>query len=860
MPLRRLSIREIQSRPARSFLTLLSIVGGVAAIVATYLASESAQLAQIALVRAVSGNAALEIEGAGGASFDGKPLEPIAKLAGVAVASPVLRRYSNMTLGAEPEPDPNKAPAGSESEIKKPVRYRVQLLGVVPELDQQVRGYKLVSGENLNHSDSDSNAVLMDEGFARSAHVTLGSEVRFLTRSYVQTGKVVGLIKPSNASAGIQSGLIVAHLTTVQRWSRANGKLDAVQIVLDKNANLEKMTETIKGMLSEELRVAQPQLRSQVTKESLAGPQLGLLVAMVVVLILSVMIIYNTFQMNVGERRRTIGILRAMGTTRKQVLLMIVREGMWLGVVGTFLGCIIGPFGATAFRMSYAKFLQIEIPASPFSIWPYLLAGTCGVTVSLVGAFLPALFASRLSPSEAMRMVAKGEFATNRTIFLQIGSLLLLVGLSIQTLALSGVIHIKHSVPALLPLTFGAIFLIPAVIGDLTLFVERLFSFFFKTEGMLARRQILRHRGRSSLTIGIIFIAMGGGLGLASTILDNVRNIEGWYSRAVKGDFFIRAAMPDMNSGQAADMPDGLTEKVTAMQGVELVDSLRFVRARSNENSVVVVVRKFNSKSQEYFDLIEGHEVEVMAGIHRGEVVLGSVLSQRLNIHVGDTLPLETKEGATTLRVVGVTNEYIAGGLTIYLEASIAKKLLDVDGTDVIVVKAITKEQAIVEQQLRKLCDETGMMFQSNVDLLGFVRETTNGMVGGLWVVLAIGSVVAAFGLINTLAMNILEQTREIGMLRVVAMTRQQVRKMILAQAFFMGVIGVVPGVLIGLWIALILNLSTQQATGRAIEFGLYPWLIVCSPLLELLVVVVAALIPAERAARVNISSALQYE
>ena len=720
----------------------------------------------------------------------------------------------------------------------------------------QVRGYKLVSGESLDRSDSDSNAVLMDEGFARSARVTLGSEVRFLTRSFVQTGKVVGLIKPSNASAGIQSGLIVAHLRTAQRWSRANGKLDAVQIVLDKNANIEKMADSIKGMLSDELRVAQPQLRSQVAKESLAGPQMGLVLAMVVELILSVLIIYNTFQMNVGERRRTIGILRSMGTTRKQLLWMIVREGLWLGLVGTILGCILGHYGEAVFRLSFSKFLQIEIPPSPLSIWPYLTATACGLTVSLLGAFIPALRASWLSPSEAMRVVAKGEFATNRAAWLFVGSIFVAFGLIVQFLSIRGIIEIKHSVPALIPLLIGLILLIPAVLGDLTRVVSWLLSFLFKTEGMLARRQILRHRGRSSLTIGIVLIAMGGGLGLSSTILDNVRNIEGWYSRAVKGDFFIRAAMPDMSSGKSAEMPDGLIEKVTAMPGVDLVDSLRFAPVRSNENSVIAVVRKFNSESQEYFDLVEGNEAEVMAGIHRGEIVIGSVLSQRLNIHVGDSLPLES----TTLRVVGVTNEYVAGGLTLYLEASFAKTILDIDGTDVIVVKAKDKERALVEQQLRSLCEETGMIFQSNVDLLRFVRETTNVVVGGLWVVLAIGSVVAAFGLVNTLAMNILEQTREIGMLRVVAMTRRQVRKMILAQAFIMGVIGVVPGILIGLWIAFVINLSTQQATGRAIEFGIYPWLVVCAPLLELLVVVIAAMIPAERAARVNISSALQYE
>ena len=406
----------------------------------------------------------------------------------------------------------------------------------------------------------------------------------------------------------------------------------------------------------------------------------------------------------------------------------------------------------------------------------------------------------------------------------------------------------------------GMVFLLPALIGDLTAWVAWLLSFFLRTEGMLARRQILRHRGRSSLTIGIVFIAMGTGLGMASTILDNIGNVESWYTRSIVGDFFVRAAMPDMNSGQAADMPDGLVEKVIAIPGVALVDTLRFVRARTNDSSVVVVVRNFNSDSQDYFDLTEGKEAEVMKGVRSGEVVLGSVLSQRLNLHIGDTLPLETNEGSTTLKVVGVTNEYIAGGLTLYLAADYAKKLLSVDGTDVIVVKANPNDLVLVEKQLRALCAETGMMFQSYVDLVKVIRDTLNGVVGGLWAVLALGSVIAAFGLINTLAMNILEQTREIGMLRVVAMTRWQIRKMILAQALIMGIIGIVPGVLTGLWIHYVINLTTMPVTGHAVLFTIYPWLLVGAPIFELLVVVVAAMVPAERAARLNVSSALQYE
>jgi putative ABC transport system permease protein len=845
-------------------LTLLSIVIGVAAIVATSLASNSAQLAQMAMVRAVTGNAALEIEAVGGNSFDGKIEEEIAALPGIDTASPIIRRYSRMFVG-----DPKKfieaqeaKRSNGETSVQEPVSYRVQLLGVIPNLDRQVRGYSLVDGKSIEDAQSEHPPVLMDVGFANSVGAKVGTDLYLATSSSLQkqVATVVGLVKPNDASAGIQSGLVVADLKTVQRWSRSIGKLDAIQIVPQKGYAVDKLLSDIKARLPVGLNVRVPTLRSEVAGESTVAMQQGLRLATAFSLLISAFIIYNTFQMNVGERRRQLGILRSLGATRKQLLWMIVREGLWLGAIGTVLGCFIGHFGAAILRSSTARLLQIEIPPSPWSVWPYVMAAASGLLVALVGAFFPAFRASRLSPSEAMRVVATGEFATSRAGWLTLGGILISVGLIIQALSVTHTIDVKHVVVGAVLMKVGIVFLLPGVIADLTSLVVQSLNWFLRTEGKLARRQLLRHRSRSSLTIGIVFIAMGTGLGMASTILDNIRNVEGWYQRAIIGDFFIRAAMPDMNSGQAADMPYELPKKVSEMPGVALVDMLRFVRARSNETSVVVVVRNFNSPTQDYFDLVEGKDGDVMQGIRKGQVVLGSVLSQRLNLHVGDTIPLETNEGATTLSIAGVTNEYIAGGLTLYMDAENAKRLLNVDGTDVIVVRAKSNELASVEKQLRQLCDETGMMFQSYVDLVQVIRGTLNGVVGGLWAVLALGSIIAAFGLINTLTMNILEQTREIGMLRVVAMTRSQIRKMILAQAIIMGIIGIVPGVLTGIWIAYVINLTTMPVTGHDVKFQIYPWLMFGALAFELAIVVIAAMIPAERAARLNLSTALQYE
>jgi putative ABC transport system permease protein len=406
----------------------------------------------------------------------------------------------------------------------------------------------------------------------------------------------------------------------------------------------------------------------------------------------------------------------------------------------------------------------------------------------------------------------------------------------------------------------GVIFLLPASLPLLTKIAVAPLMAWMPVEASLARRQVLRHPGRSAMTIGILLVAMAMGLGMAFTILDNIRDVQFWYKRTIVGDFFVRAAMPDMSSGHAADMPDGFPEKVAALDGILVSDTMRFVSARTGELSVIVIVRQFNSKTQDYFDLVQGDEDQVMQGIREGKVVLGSVLAERTQLSVGDLIELETTEGKVKVPIIGVTNEYLAGGLTLYMQTEQAKRLLSVEGTDAVIVRTDPAKRNQVKESLRKLADSEGLMVQSFQEMADSIETLINGVVGGLWVVLFLGALIAAFGLINTLAMNILEQTREIGMLRVVAMTRQQIRRMILAQALIMAFIGILPGVLLGVGVAGAMNLSTLIVTGHAVRFQWYPGFILGALVAEVLIVILAAMFPAERAARLNLAKALQYE
>ena len=121
-------------------------------------------------------------------------------------------------------------------------------------------------------------------------------------------------------------------------------------------------------------------------------------------------------------------------------------------------------------------------------------------------------------------------------------------------------------------------------------------------------------------------------------------------------------------------------------------------------------------------------------------------------------------------------------------------------------------------------------MLQSFADLRKRIDDLTKGVIAGLWGLLVLGLIVGAFAIANTLTMNVLEQTRELALLRVVAMTRWQVRKTILSQAIIIGVIGLGTGIVGGIIGAYVMNLSSLPLLGHAPAFALHPSLLaVCA-------------------------------
>lgn len=832
------SLRAIRTRPGRATLTLLSVVIGVAAVVSVSIGTATTRRAYEEMFAAVTGRAALEVAAAGGGNFDQKVLQQVARVPGVRAAAPVLQRPTIMYTDRR--------------------RLKLLVMGIDPKLDPLVRDYQIKQGKFLDPKEA--AGVVLETDFGQRLGIQVSKRIKLLTRRGVQRLYVIGLLESRGTAALRLGGLVFVRLDVAQYLFDCAGQIDSIQVVLEEGADVNAVREAIAKKLPQGVTVREPSGRSHLMEETLKASEMGLKLATAFSLLLAAFIILNVFLMNVGERRQQLAIMRAVGATRRQIAWVLVRESLMMGTLGTLLGILAGLGGARLLTQAIDQVLQIALPSMILTPLPFILAAAFGFGLSLLGAVIPAWRASRLTPLEALGTVAPHDMEGVPFRVIVIGILLTGGAAGMLFAAMTGGLPVEAGVTAGLLFLLGLVLLLPAALRQMTGMAAWALRWLFRVETQLAKRQVLRHRARSTLTIGVLFLAISTGIGLGNAIMDNVQDVRNWYRQAVSADFFVRAMMPDMATGLAADLPDELGKEIRQIPGIASIDMVRFVQARASGRQVVVIVREFSDPEHMYLNLEKGDRVKVRGQLLAGDVVIGSVLAQRTGLKLGQMIPIETREGTKEFRIAGIANEYVSGGLVVFMNREIAKKALGIEGVDAYILQAKPDQRAELKQKLQALADKYGVLLHSLTDITRLIDRMVDGIEGALWGVLVLGFVVAAFGVVNTLTMNVLEQTRELGLLRIVAMTRGQVRKTILVQAMIIGLIGLVPGTLAGVGVAYLMYLGTQPTTGHAVAFVFRPLLLVGSLLASLVIVIISAWVPAERAARLELNKALHYE
>lgn len=875
----RMSSREMRLHLGRSALTVASIVIGVAAVVAVGLGNGTLRRSYESMNQAVAGRAALEVTGAGDGPFDQSLVETIERIPGVKIALPLIQRQVVLYF---------------DDEQQQKRRVGVLAMGIDPARDEAVRDYELAGGEFFPAG----KGIVLEEAFARGLGLTVKHAVRVGSTSGRTKTFVCGLVRPKSGAAISHAATLFMPLEKAQERFNSEGKVDRVQLVLNEGADVAAVLKAVDKQLPVGLSIHRPAIHSSLADETTFSLQQGMRLAIGFVLVASVFIITNTFLMNLSQRRRQLAIMRAIGATRRQIMSVIYGEALLMGALGTGLGIGVGVGGAHLLTRAMGQLFQAPLPPVTVTLWPILAGIALGIGVSLMGAIIPARQASRLTPQEALTKGIATDVESVPKFVTRAGIIGFTVAVGLFFASMAGWTPYYDVVAASIVLLLTAVPLIPLGLAPISSAIVELLKPWSLAEARLAREQLLRHRGRTTLTIGVLFISATTAMGLAHSLMDNINDVKRWRNTALAGDLFVRATMPDMQSGLSAAIPDTVGDQIRKVAGIRDLDSVRFVSvglekpvaepsvdnlpataldevpddmgatgddaakvAESDEdNKVIVVARTYPTDEMTNLDVEGFTPTELRQSLTAGEVVIGSVLAQRFGLKRGDRLGLQTVAGVRSFYIKAITDDYMAGGLTVHMHSDIARKALGFQGVDVFVVRAAPNQLAAVTESLQKIADEQGLVLQSFADVSKLIDGMMGGVVGSLWVLLVLGVIVAAFGVANTLSMNVLEQTRELAVLRVVGATRKQIRKTIIAQAAMIGAIGLLPAGVLGIGMAYMMNIATAPVTGHLVTFVFHPVLWVGGPLAALCVVLLAAWFPALRASRLGPAQALRYE
>jgi putative ABC transport system permease protein len=221
---------------------------------------------------------------------------------------------------------------------------------------------------------------------------------------------------------------------------------------------------------------------------------------------------------------------------------------------------------------------------------------------------------------------------------------------------------------------------------------------------------------------------------------------------------------------------------------------------------------------------------------------------------------IEVSGISQSVRVAGVAKEYTAGGLMIIMDRTASELLYPVQQPQVYGIRCDPSATEIVGRRLQDVAREQGLIFQSLSDVREIVRNMVVGVTNRLFLILILALVIAGFAIVNTLTMNVIEQTRQLGVLRVVGMTRLQVFRLFQFQAFVLSLLALLPGTLIGVLLAFLISCSFQGVTELGLVFSVSPVLLGCYLACGILLSLLAAALPAIRAGRMKPLEAIHEE
>jgi putative ABC transport system permease protein len=855
-----LTLRSLRTHPLRTMLSAFGIILGVAGLLAIQITNQTALASLSELFEGTAGKTDLIITRAGtsGEGFSERIINRIADDPNVDAAVPSLQIPTTLAVGV-PELGTPLSLFGFDT-------GGFILYGIDPVVDPIVRDYTITQGIFLS-SEKDAQEIVLVEDFAEDNDLKVGKTVELLTPDGWQEFYIIGLMAKEGAGQNNNGAFGVVPLLAAQNLYHRTGELDQVDILLKPGFQATEKLESVKAALQvylgKDYTVITPASQGERVNQMLSGFSIGLNFMGGMALFVGGYLIYNAFSMTMVERTREFGLLRTLGCTRGQVTFQVLVEAVFLGLGGSGMGTILGIGLAQAAARLLAYLLKLD--SVPVIVKPELIFTSflVGVSVTIIAALIPAWQAGRISPLEALRIRGvrkEGWLIRNGWI---LGVVLLLI---------SSVILVANPFPSdvqfrlgsitVVLLFFGGTLLIPGSVGVWEKLSRPVVRTLYGSAGQLGSSNIQRARLRTTLTVAALMVGISMVI-ITRGMTGSFRgDLEVWIDAYIGGDLMVSSSAP---------MRTQVMHRLETVQGVQAITPMRTLevtwrRPDGKDEQLVFMGIDPDTYMRVTSFVFNDSQTDVQAVYRQlaggNAVFISSVLAEKYGLVVGDMLRVQTRRGIKNFTVAAVVVNFFNQGLTIQGSWADMRRYFGTNDANAYLVKVVDGySTAEVQKQIEDSFGEREhLSVVSNQSLINQVMKLLSQAYTLFEAMAVIAVLVGALGVVNTLTMNVLERTQEIGMLRSIGLTRGQTLGMVLAESAVMGMIGGVLGLGFGVVLTRIFLWSMTAMSGYKITFVLPVEAVWVSLLIALVVSQLAAILPARRAARTKILEAIHYE
>ncbi|HEX6998848.1 MAG TPA: ABC transporter permease [Gammaproteobacteria bacterium] len=826
------ALRFYLRHPWQLALALAGIALGVAVYVGVDLANDSARRAFELSAEALRGQATHRLLPVGG-ELDEDVYRELVLERGVAAAAPVLE--ADVAVAGRPD-------------------LRLRLLGVDPLEEGGVRafsGWVPGSASDIARLVAEPGTALVPEAVAEALGLSSETSVELRFRTGTGTLRVIGTLDAAALDPGAEPPLL-ADIATVQDLLGAQGTLSRIDLRLTPEQARALADDPPAGT------TLVPAGGDRAFDELARAFRTNLTALGLLALVVGMFLIYATMAFAIVQRRMTLGVLRSMGVTPRELLGGVLTEACVLGAAATLLGLALGHVLARSLvdlvlaTIGDLSFTAAVKGAEP-SRWIYVEGAVLGMAATLLAGLKPALDATRVAPAAALRR-ADVERAARRSArrgarlavpVAGAGAVLLVVAPRDLTTAFAGLFCV---------LAAGAL-LTPAAALLLARLAEPAARRAVGLPGVLAVRGVGASLSRTGVATAALSVAVATVIGVGLMIASFRESLVGWLGTTLTADLYVTFG----------DAPGGGAEedarRLAALPGVEGVSLTRAVVLETQLGEVTVRAHAPGPRGWG-LEIVAGGEGALDA-LARGEgVAVSEPFAFRRGLEVGEALSLPTPSGTARLPIVAVFRDYDTAGNGVVMPLALYRERWgDYAITGAGLHLAPGADRDAIERALREIAERRPLRWRSSEAIEALSLAVFDRTFEITEVLRVLAAAVAFLGVLSSLLSIELERAREHAVLRSLGFVPRELAGLVVTQTALLGAAAGLAAVPLGAVLAaLLVHVINRRSFGWTMEFVVLPGPIVAGVALAVGAALLAGLYPAARIARGELARALREE